>query len=220
MGAVIGTQGSQIKEIQEISGARVNFKDESSVEKEKDRIVIIRGTSESAQTAELLIRKIVAEQPVIVTKIIYVPQRAVGRIIGRGGDTVRHMSQASKCKISVDRSENFDTDVRRITLSGSAQAIANAQTMIAEKLEEEEAYRARVAAGAATQTGSGSTTESHRPIPVAANCTICQLGNCHSAGGVVCGFSSRERGQVCLNTRSSWKFMCQQWNTLATFGCR
>ncbi len=67
-------------QIQENTGARVNFKDEVATDAE--RVVVIRGTHESAQKAELEIRKVVADQPVLSTEIIFIPSKATGRIIG------------------------------------------------------------------------------------------------------------------------------------------
>ena len=52
-------------------------------EGEADRVVVIRGTYESASHAEVMIRKIIADQPVIEVREITVPKGALGRIIGR-----------------------------------------------------------------------------------------------------------------------------------------
>ena len=51
-------------------------------------MVVIRGTHESAQQAEIMIRKIIADQPAIVSEVIWVPQRALGRIIGEGNSII------------------------------------------------------------------------------------------------------------------------------------
>ena len=68
-------------QIQDVTGARVNFRDEADAVT-GDRVVTIRGTHESAQQAELLVRKAVAEQPTKSTETIYVPGNTLGRIIG------------------------------------------------------------------------------------------------------------------------------------------
>ena len=69
-------------QIQDETGARIHFKDEADSDK-KERVVLIRGTPKSAQSAELLIRDIIAKHPPEITKEIHVPQRALGRIIGK-----------------------------------------------------------------------------------------------------------------------------------------
>ena len=60
----------------------MNFKDDVSPKEGVERVVVIRGTTESAQQAEYHVRRIIAEQPPIVTEEILVPDKAVGRIIG------------------------------------------------------------------------------------------------------------------------------------------
>jgi tudor domain-containing protein 2 len=44
--------------------------------------VIIRGSPQAAQNAEVLIHKIIADMPRIVTEEVQVPGYCVGRIIG------------------------------------------------------------------------------------------------------------------------------------------
>lgn len=47
-----------------------------------ERTVVVRGTAQSAQQAEVMVHRIVAEQPEIISDVITVPQKALGRIIG------------------------------------------------------------------------------------------------------------------------------------------
>ena len=50
---------------------------------EEDRTAVVRGNLEAAQQAENMIRKIIAELPVLVTEEISVPGKCLGRIIGQ-----------------------------------------------------------------------------------------------------------------------------------------
>ncbi|XP_060582030.1 tudor and KH domain-containing protein-like [Ruditapes philippinarum] len=151
VGAVIGRQGATIKEIQEQTGARVNFKEDSKFE-DADRTVIIRGTPESAQSAECRIRHILANMPVMVQSEMEVPKYALGRIIGRGGESIRHMSRASQTKILIDKTRSGSHDKPQIiTIVGSQDQIIVAKSLIQEKLDEEEEFRARSAVSAANR---------------------------------------------------------------------
>ncbi|KAK3593506.1 hypothetical protein CHS0354_037029 [Potamilus streckersoni] len=151
VGAVIGRQGQKIKELQETSGARINFKDDSGKEDE-DRTILIRGTPESAQTAECLIRKILADQPIKVTIEIHVPAYSIGRIIGHNGDTVRQISRSTNTKIYIDRTrDSYRDDPRPITITGTLENIEIAKGMINELIEEEEQFRAKTAVSAANR---------------------------------------------------------------------
>ena len=95
VGAIIGKSGANIKKIEKDSGARVNLKDEDEGGGNEERIVLIQGEREKARRAEILVKKIIAEQPIIRTEEVFVPQRACGRIIGKGGQTIRNMSSVS-----------------------------------------------------------------------------------------------------------------------------
>jgi transcription antitermination factor NusA-like protein len=59
------------------------------------RTMVIRGLRERIKHAEVLIKKIIDEQPVLETITVEVPQRVIGRIIGKGGKTIRQLSRIS-----------------------------------------------------------------------------------------------------------------------------
>ncbi|XP_063437862.1 tudor and KH domain-containing protein-like [Mytilus trossulus] len=145
VGAVIGRQGAMIKEIQQISGAKVNFTDNKR-DSQEERGVVIRGTPEAAQMAENMIRKIIGELPVIVTEEMVVPGKCLGRIIGRNGDTIRQMSRTSKAKVYVDRTcDDYRESERTVTITGTKENIELAKSMIQEKIDDEELFRAKKA---------------------------------------------------------------------------
>jgi len=95
VGALIGKSGVNIKKIEKDTGVRVNLKDENEGSESEERILLIQGEREKAKRAEILVKKIIAEQPVIRTEEIFIPQRACGRVIGKGGQTIRHMCSVS-----------------------------------------------------------------------------------------------------------------------------
>ncbi|CAH1251663.1 TDRKH [Branchiostoma lanceolatum] len=133
--------------VQEISGARVNFRDEAGLDENEDRVVLIRGAPEKAQEAERLIHKIIADQPVILTEEIHLPQRALGRIIGKNGDTIRQLCRTSHAKIKIDRGgdERSPDCVKLATITGTKEQIEHARGLLEEKIAEEEAFRQRLA---------------------------------------------------------------------------
>ena len=100
VGVIIGKSGANIKKIEKDSGARVIMKDEEEGNEKGERIVLIQGEREKAKRAEILVKKIIAEQPVLRTEEVFIPQRACGRIIGKGGQTIRNMSSISGEDIS------------------------------------------------------------------------------------------------------------------------
>ncbi|PHH65439.1 hypothetical protein CDD81_2543 [Ophiocordyceps australis] len=70
-----------------------------------------------------------------INDAIYVPSDAVGMIIGRGGETIREMQNATGCKINVAQSSGPGEVQREIALIGARDSIARAKMAIEEKVE-------------------------------------------------------------------------------------
>nr|CAD7405433.1 unnamed protein product [Timema cristinae] len=74
-------------------------------------------------------------------------QRAVGRIIGKGGETIRSISRASNAKITVENISQTDDKAfmdRRVIIKGSVDQISLAKSMIEEKVEEDSEERRNI----------------------------------------------------------------------------
>ncbi|KAK7861623.1 hypothetical protein R5R35_010127 [Gryllus longicercus] len=147
VGVVIGRGGANIKEIQDKSETKINFKDEQP--EENFRVCIIRGTPEAAQLAESLIHEFISNQPLIEVTTVLVPQNACGRIIGRNGENIRSISRASSAKITVESSSTNDKScpagpVRRVFIKGTSDQIEIAKALIQEKVEEDAEIRKKM----------------------------------------------------------------------------
>eukprot|EP00092_Neocalanus_flemingeri_P011602 GFUD01012503.1.p1 GENE.GFUD01012503.1~~GFUD01012503.1.p1 ORF type:complete len:462 (+),score=178.84 GFUD01012503.1:110-1495(+) len=142
VGIVIGRQGSNIREIQAKTDTRINFKDE--LETEEFRVACIRGLPDDAQMAEILIHQTISQQPRVETLTMYVPGRAVGRIIGKGGENVREIQRVSRCKIDIERGALGEGVDKKIVLKGSSEQISMAKQLIEDKVKEEEMMRSSV----------------------------------------------------------------------------
>ncbi|XP_077865613.1 uncharacterized protein LOC144352405, partial [Saccoglossus kowalevskii] len=139
--------------LQEQSGARINFNDETGLKEDEERVIVIRGQDENAQKAERLIREFISNQPEIHNVEIMVPQRALGRIIGRNGENIRTMCRISKTRIKVER-RNDDNDPNRqqtITIKGSIEQIKHAKCLLEEKVAEEEEFRKKLEVASANR---------------------------------------------------------------------
>lgn len=138
VGIVIGLGGSNIREIQAKTDTRINFKDE--LETDTHRVACIRGQPDDAQMAEIKIYETIRSQPRQETLEMLVPQRAVGRIIGRNGDSIRAMQRNARCKIEVERGgdERDHNAKKKIVIKGTSHQIELAKSMIVEKVGEEE----------------------------------------------------------------------------------
>lgn len=110
---LIGRNGRNIKMIQEQSNTKINFRDDEG----DQHVCIIRGSRDACAVAQNLVREFVANQPVLESFDLWVPQKSVGKIIGRCGERIQEITTISGAKVNVtdgDRSEAM----RRIVLKG------------------------------------------------------------------------------------------------------
>ncbi|KAF4519353.1 hypothetical protein B566_EDAN011359 [Ephemera danica] len=86
-----------------------------------------------------MIHEFIASQPKIVTFTMPVEQRVCGRIIGRGGATIRAMQANSGAKISLEGGPDDTAEEvpRTITIRGTENQVKVAKGLIEEKIEED-----------------------------------------------------------------------------------
>ncbi|CAH2092707.1 unnamed protein product [Euphydryas editha] len=137
--ALIGRNGSNIKQIEEKSGANIHFKKFS--EEDYD-VCIIRGRSHTSQIAETLVHDFIKQQPVIVEDSMPVPGWACGKIIGTGGENINDISHRSGARVKIEGQRGADLSVQRqISFRGTTEQIAIAKKLIEECVEQERCRR-------------------------------------------------------------------------------
>ena len=88
----------------------------------------------------------------VTTTQVSVPDDHVGRLIGRGGETINRIRQQSGCRIDIAKNDGSNTTgLRIVTLSGDQGAIMRAQDMLRQKLAEAQ----QQAAGGGGDGGGG-----------------------------------------------------------------
>ncbi|XP_063172964.1 tudor and KH domain-containing protein [Candoia aspera] len=146
---LIGRHGARVKQLRKDTRARINVDLEESG---KERLIRICGSPAEVCKAKAAIHQILAES-LPVTEKIYVPHWAVGRIIGRGGETVRAMCRSTGAKISCDREgEGALSITRLITLSGTRKEVQAAKELIHEKLSDDEVFRRKLSQSVSTRS--------------------------------------------------------------------
>lgn len=154
VGLIIGRGGETIRDLQERSGCHVNIVGESK-SMNGLRPVNLIGPYAAAAKAKEMIMEIVdsdsrngqANGPPQARSnprdnahdktqdAIYVPNEAVGMIIGKGGETIREMQNTTGCKINVSQQPQPGQAEREIELVGSRDAINRAKRAIEDKVE-------------------------------------------------------------------------------------
>ncbi|NXN97978.1 TDRKH protein, partial [Rhinopomastus cyanomelas] len=140
MKSIIGCKGATIRKLRQESGARINTEEE---EQGEEATLLIAGSPSQVCQAKAAIHRIVSETTP-VSEQLCVPNRAVGRIIGRGGETVRGICRSSGAKVSCERDGDL-APVRIIHLTGTRREVEVAKKLITEKLMEDDAFRKELA---------------------------------------------------------------------------
>ncbi|KAM6190494.1 tudor and KH domain-containing protein [Sarcoramphus papa] len=140
--SIIGRKGATIKKLSQETGARIDVEGEDEGE---ETALLISGSPGQVCRAKAAVHQIVTESAP-VSEQLCVPQRAVGRIIGRGGETVRGICRSSGAKVLCEREADAGlAPVRVIQLSGTQKEVAAAKKLIMEKLTEDDAFRKELA---------------------------------------------------------------------------
>ncbi|KAM6229116.1 LOW QUALITY PROTEIN: tudor and KH domain-containing protein [Spheniscus humboldti] len=163
--SIIGRKGATIKKLSQETGARIDVEGEDEGE---ETALLISGSPGQVCRAKAAVHQIVTES-VPVSEQLCVPQRAVGRIIGRGGETVRGICRSSGAKVFCEREADAGlAPVRVIQLSGTRKEVAAAKKLIMEKLMEDDAFRKELAQSTAMRCQRKQPLGSRRewePLP-------------------------------------------------------
>ena len=73
-------------------------------------------------------------RPGIVTETVEIPNDAAGTIIGRGGETIKWLQQASGARIQVEPSSQATGGIRKVHVSGLHNVVTYARSLIMEQL--------------------------------------------------------------------------------------
>ena len=159
VGLIIGRQGENLRRVEAETSTRVQFITGPEATGPK-RQCKITGTREARDNAKAEIQRIIEEngnpargnvpperlatnnkglsahQPTLragedATQIM-VPNRTVGLIIGRGGETIRDLQERSQCHVNIVGPEKSVNGLRPINLIGTPQAATMAKDLIME----------------------------------------------------------------------------------------
>ena len=133
---IIGQGGEKIREIQEVSGCKIDIAQEV-IQKDQCSCSLI-GTNENIEVAIELIQQTISMPMTFEVKMM-IPNDMVGAIIGRGGMRIRRIQDESRCKIDFDK--NVNQVQRTCSIIGTEENIAVAKRMIQKIVQNEEKRR-------------------------------------------------------------------------------
>ncbi|XP_051530275.1 tudor and KH domain-containing protein isoform X5 [Myxocyprinus asiaticus] len=110
---------------------------------------LIQGSPEQILVAQCALEKLATDCEVI-NDVIEVPQTAFGRIIGRGGETLKFINRVSGARVNCPRDRGRSIQEKgKITITGTRKEIKSAKEMIMEKVIENETVRKRISQSSA-----------------------------------------------------------------------
>ena len=86
---------------------RLDFEKNEDKDENGERILEIKGEREKVLSAEKKIQQLISELPKIVEDEMLIPQRFCGRIIGKGGQTIREIRAVSGIFHLYSRTQNL-----------------------------------------------------------------------------------------------------------------
>ncbi|KAI4694927.1 uncharacterized protein J4E84_001550 [Alternaria hordeiaustralica] len=157
VGLVIGRQGESLRRIEQESQTRIQFINgpeagpqrecritgspgaRISAKREINRIIEENGGNparETGRNARPAAKMVGQQQPALregeQSSQIMVPDRTVGLIIGRGGETIRDLQERSGCHVNIVGENKSVNGLRPVNLIGSPTAAAHAKELIME----------------------------------------------------------------------------------------
>lgn len=143
VGAIIGRGGGTIRQITQETHARVDVhrKESSSA---NENIIMIYGNPDNCSQACRRILEVMQQEakslnrPDEIQLKILASNNLIGRIIGKGGNTIRRIMQQTDTKITIN-SANLASQYqleRIISISGQLESMCKAEVMISQKLRQ------------------------------------------------------------------------------------
>ncbi|XP_046397144.1 insulin-like growth factor 2 mRNA-binding protein 1 isoform X2 [Ischnura elegans] len=142
VGAIIGRQGSTIRQITQQTRARVDVHRKDNIGS-LEKAITIYGNPENCTNAckrilEVMLQEASSTNKGEISLKILAHNNLIGRIIGKGGNTIKRIMQDTETKItvsSINEISNFNLE-RIITVKGSIENMSKAEAMISAKLRQ------------------------------------------------------------------------------------
>lgn len=138
VGAIIGSNGSNIKQMMRDSGAfiTVEHKNDENLSPSSERVVAIKGTPDACWKGSYYVfEKMKMEgfsgnDDVRLKTVIRVPKNTVGRIIGKGGKNVREVQRLTGGIVKLPQQDQMIGDIVQVEVFGNFMATQSAQSRI------------------------------------------------------------------------------------------
>lgn len=138
VGRIIGRAGETIKSLQASSGAHVAI--DQNVDEGEPRKIVISGAARCVDVATELVENLLLGTGVAggllvtpgqVTRHVECPKESVGKIIGRGGETIRGIQMATGARLQIDQTRQ----PCQVVMAGNEACVDACVTVVKEIIE-------------------------------------------------------------------------------------
>ncbi|KAK2821062.1 hypothetical protein Q5P01_024021 [Channa striata] len=146
------------------SGAHVGVLPDSGEPGSKAAVCfLLRGSKEQVLLARCILDNLVTEsEPVTVD--LEVPKMAFGRIIGRGGETMKLITRTTGAKVSCSKEKTHGPGAKgNVTITGTKEEVKQAKELILEKVKEDTMVRTKIFQLSALRQKRGHIAVNPRP---------------------------------------------------------
>ncbi|XP_055731610.1 tudor and KH domain-containing protein isoform X2 [Salvelinus fontinalis] len=155
-------QASFLDLVVQKSGARVRVLSESSQAGEGEQssqnsvCFLLQGSPQQVLLARCALENLATDCET-TTEVMEVPQTAFGRIIGRGGESLKLITRTTGARVLCPRERGRGLEKGKVSVTGTRLEVRQAKELILEKVFEDEAVRRRI-------TQSSAQRQKRRPF--------------------------------------------------------
>ncbi|KAM6897192.1 tudor and KH domain-containing protein [Xenentodon cancila] len=142
------------------SGAHVTVLPESEEPGSKATVCfLLQGLKEQVLLARCVLQNLVIDcEP--ATDVLEVPQASFGRIIGRGGASLKLITRTTGAKVVCSKEKTHGPGAKgNVTITGTRQEVKQAKEMILEKVREDVMVRTKISQSSALRQKRGHTVQ-------------------------------------------------------------
>uniref|UniRef100_A0A3B4UJ33 Tudor and KH domain containing n=1 Tax=Seriola dumerili TaxID=41447 RepID=A0A3B4UJ33_SERDU len=145
------------------SGAHVRVLSGSGEPGCKAVCFLLQGSKEQILLARCVLENLVTDcEP--LTETLEVPQTAFGRIIGRGGGSLKLITRTTGAKLSCSKEKTAGPGAKgNVTITGTREEVKQAKELILEKVREDTTVRTKISQSSALRQRRGHTAVNQRP---------------------------------------------------------
>ncbi|XP_059179963.1 tudor and KH domain-containing protein [Centropristis striata] len=124
---------------------------------------LLQGSKEQVLLARCVLENLVTDCE-LVSEDLEVPQTAFGRIIGRGGESLKLITRTTGANVSCSREKQHVPGAKgNMTITGTRQEVEQAKELILEKVREDMMVRAKISQSSALREKRGHTPVNEKP---------------------------------------------------------